>query len=34
MSPYKLVVHALEFGDVVAKILYAASFGVPVPSPA
>jgi hypothetical protein len=31
MSPYKLVIHALKFGDVVAKIqrALAASFGVP-----
>jgi hypothetical protein len=36
MSPYKLVIHALRFGDAVAKIqrTLAASFGVPVPSPA
>jgi hypothetical protein len=31
MSPYKLVTHALEFRDVVAKIqrALAANFGVP-----
>jgi hypothetical protein len=36
MSPYKLVIHALKFGDVVAKIQRAlvARFGVLVPSPA
>jgi hypothetical protein len=36
MSPYKLVIHALKFSDVVAKIerALAANFGVPVPSPA
>jgi hypothetical protein len=36
MSPYKLVIHALKFGDVVAKIqrALATSFGVPVLSSA
>ncbi len=33
MSPYNLVIHALNFSDVVAKIqrALAASFGVPTP---
>jgi len=33
MSPYNLVIHALKFSDVVAKIqrVLAASFGVPTP---
>jgi hypothetical protein len=33
MSPYNLVIHALKFSDVVAKIqrALAASFGVPLP---
>jgi hypothetical protein len=36
MSPYKLVIHALKFGDAVTNIqrALAARFGVPVPSPA
>jgi hypothetical protein len=34
MSPYKLVIHALKFGNAVAKIQRAltVSFGVPVTS--
>jgi hypothetical protein len=33
MSPYNLVIHALKFSDLVARIqrAFAASFGVPTP---